>query len=111
MANTFKNAKFVNCSNSSASTVYTAGGSTTAVILGVILANKNAASRTVTVTWTDSSDSSASTTLLNEVSIPGDSSLEVLAGQKYILETGDVLKCLASAASSIDCTVGLMEIT
>jgi hypothetical protein len=111
MANTFKNAKFVDCSHSSASTVYTTGGSTTTVILGVILANKNAASRTVTVTWTDSSDSSASTTLLNEVSIPGDSSLEVLAGQKYILETGDVLKCLASAASSIDCTVGLMEIT
>ena len=112
MANTFKNAKFVNCSNSSASTVYTTpGGPTTTVILGVILANKNAASRTVTVTWTDSSDSSASTTLLNEVSIPGDSSLEVLAGQKYILETGDVLKCLASAASSVDITVGLMEIT
>jgi hypothetical protein len=49
--------------------------------------------------------------MLNEVSIPGDSSLEVLAGQKYILETGDVLKCLASAASSVDITVGLMEIT
>jgi len=111
MANTFKNSKFINCSNSSASTVYTTAGATTTVILGVILSNKNAASRTVTVTWTDSSDSDNSTTMLNEVSIPGDSSLEVLAGQKYILETGDVLKCLASAASSVDITVGLMEIT
>jgi hypothetical protein len=111
MANTFKNAKFINASNSSASTVYTAGSGVTTVILGVILANKNAAERKVTVTWTDASDSDNSTTMLNEVSIPGDSSLEVLAGQKYIFETGDVLKCLASAASSIDVTVGLMEQT
>jgi len=111
MANTFKNSKFVSASNSSASTVYTTPSSTTSIILGVMLANKNAASRTVTVTWTDSSDSDASTTMLNEVTIPGDSSLEVLAGQKYVLEAGDLLKCLASAASSIDVTVGIMQIT
>ena len=111
MANTFKNAKFINASNSSASTVYTTPGSTTTILLGVILSNKNAASRTVTVTWTDASDSNNATAMLNEVTIPGDSSLEVLAGQKYVLETGDVLKCLASAASSIDVTVGVMEIT
>ena len=111
MANTFKNAKFINVSNSSASTIYTTGGSTTTVILGVLLANKNAAARTVTLTWTDSSDSNNATALLNEVQVPGDSSVEVLSGQKYILETGDVLKCLASAASSVDVTVGIMEIT
>jgi len=111
MANTFKNAKVIDASHSSASTVYTTPGATRAIILGVILSNKNAASRTVTVTWTDSSDSDNATTMLNEVSIPGDSSLEVLAGQKYVLETGDVLKCLASAASSIDVTAGVMEIT
>jgi hypothetical protein len=111
MANTFVNSKFINASNSSASTVYTTPSSTKAIILGVLLANKNAASRTVTVTWTDASDSDNSTTMLNEVSIPGDSSLEVLSGQKYVLEAGDLLKCLASAASSIDVTVGIMQIT
>ena len=105
----FENAKFVNVNHSAASTVYTTPGSTTTIILGVIVANKNAAARTVTVTWTDASDSDASVTMLPAVTVPGTTALEVLAGQKYILKTGDVLKCQASAASSLDVTVGMLE--
>ena len=111
MANTFKNAKAVDVSNSSAATIYTVPSATTSIILGLTLANKNAAARTVTVTWTDGSDSNASTTLLNEVSIPGDTTLEVFAGQKYVLMTTDAMKILASAASSIDASLFYMEIT
>ena len=111
MANTFKNAKDADVSNSSAATLYTVPSSTTTILLGLNLANKNASARTVTVTWTDGSDSNASTTLLNEVSIPGDTSLEVFAGQNIVLMTTDVLKVLASAASSIDATLSYMEIT
>tara|TARA_R100000700_G_C3047787_1_gene68593 strand:+ start:62 stop:397 length:336 start_codon:yes stop_codon:yes gene_type:complete len=111
MANTFKNAKAIDVSNSSAVSLYTVPSSTTTILLGLTLANKNAAARTVTVTWTDASDSDNATTLLNEVSVPGDTSLEVFAGQKIVLMTSDVLKVLASAASSIDATVSYMEIT
>tara|TARA_Y100000296_G_C5044650_1_gene191655 strand:+ start:43 stop:378 length:336 start_codon:yes stop_codon:yes gene_type:complete len=111
MANTFKNAKAVDVDNSTPATLYTVPSSTTTIILSLNLCNKNAASRTVTVNWTDGSDSDASTVLLNEVAIPGDTTLEVLSGQKIVLMTDDVLKVVASAASSIDATLSYMEIT
>lgn len=111
MANTFKNAKAVDVSDSSAATIYTVPSSTTTILLGLTIANKNAAARTVTVTWTDGSDSNNPATLLNEVSIPGDTTLEVFAGQKIVLMTLDALKIQASAASSIDATASYMEIT
>ena len=110
MANTFKNAALASVNNSAYDTLYTAPSATTAVILGVALANKTGNSVTVQVQFTDTS---ASTThqLLENVSIPGNTTLEVLQGQKYILETGDILKVQAGTASAIDVVAGLMEIT
>lgn len=110
MANTFKNSKLIDV-GTGATTLYTVPGSTTTVVIGLNIANKNASSRTITASWTDATDSDNSTCLLNEVAIPGDTSLEVFAGQKIVLMTGDVLKILASATSSIDATVSYMEIT
>jgi hypothetical protein len=111
MANTFKNAALANASNSSYSTLYTAPSSTTSVLLGVALANKTGNSVTVQVQFTDTSASSATFQLLESVSIPGNTTLEVLQGQKYILETGDLLKIKAGTANAIDAVAGLMEIT
>ena len=110
MANTFKNAALASVNNSAYDTLYTAPAATTAVILGVALANKTGNSVTVQVQF---ADTSASTThqLLENVSIPGNTTLEVLQGQKYILETGDILKVQAGTASAIDVVLGLMEIT
>ena len=110
MANTFKNAALASVNNSAYDTLYTAPSATTAVILGVALANKTGNSVTVQVQFTDTS---ASTThqLLESVSIPGNTTLEVLQGQKYILEAGDILKVQAGTASAIDVVAGLMEIT
>ena len=112
MANTFKNAKVVNVNGSgSPDTLYTVPSSTTTIVLSLNLCNKNAASRTVTVSWTDGSDTDASTALLNEVAIPGDTTLEVLSGQKIVLMATDALKVVASAGTSIDATLSYMEIT
>jgi len=110
MANTFKNAALASVNNSAYDTLYTAPSATTAVLLGVALANKTGNSVTVQVQF---ADTSASTThqLLESVSIPGNTTLEVLQGQKYILETGDILKVQAGTASAIDVVAGLMEIT
>ena len=110
MANTFKNAALASVNNSAYDTLYTAPSATTAVLLGVALANKTGNSVTVQVQF---ADTSASTThqLLESVSIPGNTTLEVLAGQKYILETGDILKVQAGTASAIDVVLGVMEIT
>ena len=110
MANTFKNAALTDVSNSSYDTLYTAPSATTTVVLGLAIANKNSQAVTVQVQY---SDSSAGTThqLLENVSIPGSTTLETLAGQKYILETSDALKVQAGTASAVDVVLGVMEIT
>ena len=121
MANTFKVCTIADIAVDSGtfSTIYTVAGSTTTVILGLALCNKINATRTVTVkiasdtgNRTGSNDAAnESVTLLNEVSIPADTTLEVLAGQKYVLETTDVMTIGASVGSSIDATLSIMEIT
>ncbi len=109
MANTFKNAAAANVSNSSYATLYTCPSSTQTVVLGLAIANKTTSAVTVQVQFTDSSASNATFQLLESVSIPANTTLETLAGQKYILEAGDLLKVKAGTGSAIDVVMGLME--
>ena len=111
MANTFKNASVANVSNSSYSTLYTTPSATTTVVLGLSLANKTTNAVTVQCQFTDASDSNATRQLLENVSIPANTTLEVFAGQKYILETGDILKLQCSTGSALDAVLGVMQIT
>jgi hypothetical protein len=110
MANTFKNASLADVSSGSYDTLYTTPASTTTVVLGVALANKNASAITAKVQFTDSSGS-VTRQLLEDVTIPGNTTLEVLAGQKYILEAADILKVQAGTATSLDVVAGEMEIS
>ena len=114
MANNFKNAAVANVSDSAYDTLYTApgssGGTQQVVVLGLAIANKTTAAVTVQVQLTDAS---AGTTfqLLENVSIPANTTLETLAGQKYILEAADVLSVKAGTASALDCVLAVMEKT
>tara|TARA_B100000287_G_scaffold63831_1_gene55393 strand:- start:1409 stop:1741 length:333 start_codon:yes stop_codon:yes gene_type:complete len=110
MAETFKNASLVSVSNSSDATLYTAPASATTIILGVAIANKTTTDSTCKILFTDTS-ASTTTELIPTVTIPANTTLEVLAGQKYILETGDILKARAGAATTIDVTIGVLELT
>jgi|TARA_B100001964_G_C13960589_1_gene477493 hypothetical protein len=110
MANTFKNAFAANITTGSTYvTLYTAGSGVTTVILGLALCNKTANAVDVTVQIQDAG--STPYQVLDTVSIPGRTTLEMLAGQKYILETSDTLRVLAGTGSAIDATLGIMEIT
>ena len=111
MANTFKNAFAANVSNSSYVDLYTVPSSTTTIILGLALCNKTASAVNITVQMQDTSDSNNDFQVLDTVSIPPRTTLEVLAGQKYVLETTDVLRVKAGTGSAIDATLGFMEIT
>ena len=111
MANTFKNAFAANVSHSSYVDLYTAPSSTTTIILGLALCNKTANAVDVTVQIQDTSDSNNDFQVLDTVSIPARSTLEVLIGQKYVLETTDVLRVKSGTASSLDAILGIMEIT
>tara|TARA_B100000470_G_C19747816_1_gene372295 strand:+ start:362 stop:697 length:336 start_codon:yes stop_codon:yes gene_type:complete len=111
MANTFKNASAASVNHAAYVDLYTAGSGVTTVILGLALCNKTANAVDVTVQMQDTSASSADFQVLDTVSIPGRTTLEVLAGQKYILETTDVLRVKAGTPSAIDAILGIMEIT
>jgi hypothetical protein len=62
------------------------------------------------VSWTDSSDSAAETYLIKAAPVPAGSALGVLSG-KLILEAGDTIKALASAASDLVLTGSVLEIS
>jgi hypothetical protein len=109
MANTFKNARATDVGTSYAA-AYTAPSGTTTVILGMAICNKSSGAVTVSVRYNDSS-SSMYNQIMQDVDVPAGSTLEVLSGQKYILETGDRIDVKSSAATSIDVTMGVMEIS
>ena len=115
MANTFKNASSKSVDHSAFETLYTCPSATTAIILGLAITNKTDNSVTVSVQFIDSSASGSAADkerlLLNEVSIPANTTLEVFAGQKYVLETTDILKVKAGTTTSLDAVLGLMQIT
>ena len=121
MANTFKVFTIADVAIDSGtfSTIYTCATSTTGIVLGLNICNKDASDRDVTVKLasdtgnrTGSNDAAnESVTLLNEVSVPADTTLEVFAGQKIVMETTDVLTIGASAGSALDATLSVMEIT
>jgi len=109
MANTFKNAALADVASGSYDTLYTVPSATQTVVLGLAIANKNTQEVKVKVQFTDSSNSNATYQLLEDVAIPGNTTLETLAGQKYILEAGDILKVQTDTATSIDVVLGIME--
>ena len=110
MAETFKNANLKDVSDTSADTLYTAPASTTSIVLGAAIANKSGNSVGVTLTFSDVSGGNDSA-LLSGVQIPPNTTLEVFAGQKYILETGDYLTALSDTASAIDVTLSVLELS
>ena len=115
MANTFKNASSKSVNHSAFETLYTCPAATTAIILGLALTNKTANAVTASVQLIDSSASGSAADkerlLLNDVSIPANTTLEVLSGQKYVMETTDILKVKAGTTTSLDAVLGLMQIT
>lgn len=111
MANTFKNAFASDINHSAYVDLYTVPSATTTIVLGLTLCNKTANAVDVTVQIQDTSDSNNDFQVLDIVSIPARTTLEVMAGQKYVLETTDVLRVKSGTASALDATLGIMEIT
>ena len=123
MANTFKVITvadiIIDTAGTPYSVVYTVAGSTTTIVVGLNLCNKTATDSDVTVTLVSNTGSRAGANdatnedviLLNEVVVPADTTLEVLSGQKVVMETTDVLRIGAAHGSAIDVALSVMEIT
>lgn len=107
MANTFKRAVLANI-DAALVNVYTVPASTTTVIIGCTLANISSSSITASVQLSTSGDD---TYIVKDIPIPTGSSVEVMAGNKIVMETTDILKVSGSATDSVDATLSIMEIS
>ena len=116
MANTFKvktNAAMP-ASAGTALTLYTVPSSTTTVVIGLTLCNVHSTSVTASVkidSNTSDTETNQEVFVVKDVSIPAGSSLELLSGGKYVLQTTDIIKIDCSVASKIDATLSILEIT
>tara|TARA_B100000524_G_C23511507_1_gene320729 strand:+ start:47 stop:397 length:351 start_codon:yes stop_codon:yes gene_type:complete len=116
MANTFKLKTNDNMPATAGTplTLYTCPGSTTTIVLGLLLCNNDSSQRTVDVKIeSDTSDTETNATvfLTKDTPIPATSALELLAGNKIVLQATDVLKVDSDVAGKIDATLSIMEIT
>ena len=116
MANDFKRVCTPNVSNSSNSTIYAvpnnSGAAVESIVIGITAANKTSSGVTVDI-FIDNEDGSNDVYIVKGASIPAGASLEVMAGNKLVLQNdgtnGDNLEALASAANSVDITVSVLE--
>ena len=115
MANTFKLATKANVT--SADTIYTVASSTTTVVLGIMVGNTTTGQITATISLvSDTSnregandEANQTVELVTNAPIPAGSSLELLSGNKVVLEATDEIKVSASGAT--DVALSIMEIT
>ena len=116
MANDFKRICTPSISNSSNSTIYAvpnnSGAAVESIVIGITAANKTSSGVTIDI-FIDNEDGSNDVYIVKDASIPAGASLEVMSGNKLVLmndgTNGDNLEALASAASSVDVTVSVLE--
>ena len=117
MANDFKRFCVPNVSNSSNTTLYAvpAGASSAAlesIVIGITMANKTSSGITGSI-FIDNEDGSNDVFIVKDASIPAGAALEVMSGNKLVLQNdgtnGYNLEALASAANSLDITVSVLE--
>ena len=116
MANTFK-IKTNDAMPTSAGTpltLYTVPSSTTTIVLGLMLCNVHTSQVLVDVhIESDTSDTETNSNVhaIKDAPIPAGSTLEVMAGNKVVLETTDQITIDCSVADKLSGTLSIMEIT
>ena len=121
MANTFKVVTFAAEPNSAGTpyVVYTAGSGVTTVVLGLILTNIHTAQVTAEVELVSTTSNrggandvaNGTAFLAKDIPIPVGSSVELLSGNKVVLEVGDKIRIDCSVADKLSGSLSIMEIT
>ena len=101
--------------------MYEAGSGVTAIVLGLVLANIHTSQVTATVRLvsgttnrggaTESLVSNGTSIIVKDAPIPVGSSLELMAGNKVVLEVDDQITIDCSVADKLSGTLSIMEIT
>ena len=109
MANTFKLKTKASVGVSTVG-IYTATTPVTAtVIIGITLSNTSGSGINVGVGVTR--DAADNVNILKNVPIPQGSSLEVMQGNKFVLEQNDTVTVKSDVNNSLDVSLTIMEIT
>jgi len=108
MANTFK-LKTKASVGVTTENVYVVPAATTTTVIGITLANRSGSSINVGIGVTRAANDDVN--ILKTVPIPQGSSLEVMGGNKLVLETTDTLTAISDVASSLDVSVSILELT
>ena len=116
MANDFKRFCVPNV-GTSLTTLYgvPAGASSAAlesIVIGITMANKTSVGVTASI-FIDNEDGTNDVFIVKDASIPAGASLEVMSGNKLVLQNdgtnGDNLEATCSVANSLDVTVSVLE--
>jgi len=111
MANAFKLKTFDGSSTAAdtAMTVYTTPSATTTIVLGLTLSNIT--TQTIYATVLIENSDGDNVNFLKDIPIPTGSAVEVMSGNKIVLETSDVIKVQSDTANSLDTSMSIMEQT
>mgnify|MGYP001242162854 CR=1 FL=1 len=119
MANTFKvvSHDVMPASAGTPEDLYTTPGSTTTIVLGLVLCNVHTAQVTADVKLVSDTSgggrtaTNTTTFLANDIPIAVGQSTSVLMGAKIVLETTDKIQIDCSVADKVSVTMSIMEIT
>ena len=109
MANTFKSVTSGSI-GTTLTDVYTCPAATTTIILGASMANidNNPIGGSIKLAKSGSLDD---VFIVKQAPVPVGSTVEVMSGNKVVLQNADVLQFQSDTASSLDATISLLEIT
>ena len=122
MANTFRMTNEANVSTT-IEPLYTVPSSTTTIILGIMMSNtstgtiKGSVQLVSTsavgsgVSNSGASNANESTYMIKDAPINNSSSLEIMSGNKIVMQAGDILKAQSDTATGLDIIISYMEMT
>ena len=105
MANTFKSARARNI-GTSASAVYTAPASTTSICIELDVCNTTNSGVTCDAYITSGGNNYY---IVKGAPVPVGGSLQIISGQKIVLQQNEVLNVVSSVASSLDANASILE--
>ena len=113
MANTFKvdtkSSVVTDAISSTNCNVLSVGSTATVILLSVLISNKTGSSANADVYMVTSTGDDVY--LIRNAPVPAGSSLEIISGNKVIMEGSDVLRVRADTSTALDVAVSYLEQT
>jgi hypothetical protein len=113
MANTFKietkSSLVTDAVSNTTTNVLSAGATATIIVLSVLVSNKTGTSSNVDVYLVTNTGDDVY--LIRNAPVPAGSSLELISGNKVIMESSDVLRARSDTSAALDIAISYLEQT